>query len=322
MSGSEATPFANVVPTQTLLREALAADRHDDAEELVSRLPEEWEEIRFLYPEFLRRTVAELRGRVPNSAAVQRFHAQLEAELGTDYEAIEAQRRLDRDVEALSEACRNGTASDDHVGALLSTWRELHDRWRDLLATAIDLAVDLLGEEQLGDLWAAIQANEIDGYRRYDPASRPWDESFQEIVQSAFTGMHGHLCGPRVDGEIGVVEHDDHVELRFEPCGSGGRLRDESRFGFTRERYDWAWNRVGVCHYCAHCCVLQQLTPIDRFGIPVRVIDPPTAPGDPCTWRVYRSPELVPDNAYLDVGRRPPSGFEPAPAGDPDDSDH
>jgi hypothetical protein len=123
--------------------------------------------------------------------------------------------------------------------------------------------------------------------------------------------MHGHLCGPHVDGEIGVFEHDDHVELRFEPCGSGGRLRDETRFGFTRARYDWAWNRVGVCHYCAHCCVLQQLTPIDRFGIPVRVIDPPTAPGQACTWRVYRSPEQVPDSAYLDVGRRPPGGGEP-----------
>jgi hypothetical protein len=52
--------------------------------------------------------------------------------------------------------------------------------------------------------------------------------------------------------------------------------------------------------------VLQQLEPIDNLGIPVRVIDPPTAPGDSCSWKVYRSPELIPDGAYEDVGRRPP----------------
>lgn len=315
MTSEHAATFAHVVPTQILLREALAEGRYEDAQELVRYLPTEWEEIRFLYPEFLRRTVAELLVRVKDPLAVERFRERLEGELGADFEAIDAQRQLDRELQLLAESCRNGTASDDDVTFVFDTWRAVHDRWRDLLAAAIDLGVELLGEEQLGDLWAVIQANEIDGYRRYDPATRAWSDSFQEIVRSAFTGMHGHLCGPRVDGEIGVFEHDDHVELRFEPCGSGGRLRDESRYGFTRDRHDWAWNRIGVCHYCAHCCVLQQLTPIDRFGIPVRVIDPPTAPGEPCTWRVYRSPEQVPDRAYLDVGRQPPSNGDPA---DPD----
>ncbi len=32
----------------------------------------------------------------------------------------------------------------------------------------------------------------------------------------------------------------------------------------------------GVCHYCTHCIVLMEEMPIDRFGYPVRVIDPPS----------------------------------------------
>jgi hypothetical protein len=33
------------------------------------------------------------------------------------------------------------------------------------------------------------------------------------------------------------------------------------------------------------------------------VIDPPTKPGDSCSWRVYRSLEQVPDSAFTEVGR-------------------
>jgi hypothetical protein len=55
-----------------------------------------------------------------------------------------------------------------------------------------------------------------------------------------------------------------------------------------------------------HCCVLQQLEPIDRLGYPARVIDPPLRPGDDCTWTVYDDPALVPETAYRRVGRRKP----------------
>ena len=158
-------------------------------------------------------------------------------------------------------------------------------------------------------VFVQVQADEIAGYERYDPAKRPWSESFEEVVQSALTGMNGHLCGPKFDGEIGVLEAEDRVELRFAPCGSGGRIREDPRFGVTAERHDWAWNKEGVCYYCVHCCVLQQLSPIDNLGTPVRVIEPPTSPGEACTWTVYRSLDLVPDAAFEAVGRERP---EPA----------
>lgn len=288
------------------LRAAIAAGEDEEAAAQTRQLLVEWEEIRFLYPEFLRRTVAELRARVADQAPVDAFHQLLDREFGKDYEAYEVQEGLERGVEELARAFEAGTATEADLETLLASYLDIHDRWRDQLSAAIDLGAELLGEERVGELWTAVELKEIEGYKRYDRAERPWSESFDEAVQSAFTGMHGHLCGPKFDGEFDVLEYEDRVELRFSPCGSGGRIRNEDRFGVTAEKYDWAWNKEGVCYYCVHCCVLQQLEPIDNLGMPVRVIEPPTSPGDSCSWTVYRSPELIPDSAYEAVGRKPP----------------
>ena len=68
-----------------------------------------------------------------------------------------------------------------------------------------------------------------------------------------------------------------------------------------------------MCLYCVHCCRLQEQIPIERFGYPVRVVDPPTWPaaregGDVgvCTWMIYKDPASVPDQAYRRVGARKP----------------
>ncbi|MFN8215301.1 MAG: hypothetical protein U0R71_01785 [Solirubrobacterales bacterium] len=297
------------IPTKVRLRAAIEAGRWDEAARLTDHLLVDWEEIRFLYPEFIRRTLDELRARVGADSRLEALRERLQTALGPEFEAAEAQAELEREQAALAAACREGTATVARMEALFSSWLALHDPWRDLLSEAIDVGVELLGEARLGELWAAIQADEIAGYERYDPAKRPWSESFEEVVQSALTGMNGHLCGPKFDGEIGVLEAEDRVELRFAPCGSGGRIREDPRFGVTAERHDWAWNKEGVCYYCVHCCVLQQLSPIDNLGTPVRVIEPPTSPGEACTWTVYRSLDLVPDAAFEAVGRERP---EPA----------
>jgi hypothetical protein len=226
MKNSELSPLAEqAIPTKVRLRNAIEARSAEDAAELAARLLVDWEEIRYLYPEFTRRTFTELRARVGESERLATAEAELVAELGADFEAAEGQAALVREHTAFADACREGTATVEQMEALFTTWLALHDRWRDLLTAAIDVGAELLGEDRVGELWEAIQADEIAGYDRYDPARRPWSDSFGEVVQSALTGMNGHLCGPKFDGEIGVFEEDDHVELRFSPCGSGGRIR-------------------------------------------------------------------------------------------------
>ena len=203
----------------------------------------------------------------------------------------------------------DGAGDGEHeqrLEAALDLWRLGHDRHLQLVAGWIAFAVQELGEGELGSLWRELEADGIAAYARYDLQRTPWDESFAYLVQCAIEGMHGHLGGPAGCGEVDVRDHGDRVQLTFAPCRTGGRLRAAEQFGVTSERHDWAWNEIGVCHYCVHCCVLQQREPIDRLGYPARVIDPPLNPGDSCSWTVYRDPRDVPESAYRRVGRSKP----------------
>jgi hypothetical protein len=302
-------------PTPERIRHALREERFDDAAMLCRHLVTEAQEIHDLYRDWskgvprilVRRGVAEER----IAAAVE----QAARETGvTDAEG--EWTAFAAAVRVFAEGCelRDG-GHEQRLGAVLDIWRRAHDRHLQLVAWWIAFAVHKLGEGQLGGLWRALEADGIAAYGRYDVAKTPWEESFAFLVQCAIEGMHGHLGGPRGLGEVSVQDHGDRVQLTFAPCGSGGRLRAAERFGVTTERYDWAWNEVGVCHYCVHCCVLQQLEPIDNFGYPARVIDPPLAAGDPCRWTVYRDPNDVPESAYRRVGRAKASSARQAPLG-------
>lgn len=284
-------------PTPDRIDEALSEGRLGDAVALARHMVTEAQEIHDLYtswgtavPKILTRRGARP-AKVP--AAVD-----TECDWGRFLVA----------VETFVDECEMG-APPNHRGrlrAVLDAWREAHDRHLDFVAAWIAIAVDELGEAHLGELWQELQAEGIAAYRRYDTSRTPWEQSFAFVVQTAIEGMHGHLGGALCRGEVEVTDHGDRVQLTFAPCGSGGRLRAAERFGVTAQRHDWAWNETGVCHYCVHCCVLQQLEPIDNLGYPVRVIDPPLQPGDSCSWTVYRDPADIPRSAYERVGRSKP----------------
>jgi hypothetical protein len=85
----------------------------------------------------------------------------------------------------------------------------------------------------------------------------------------------------------------------------------------TEEPHTWNHNTPGVCLYCAHCIILMEEMPMDRFGYPVRVIDPPvydserTAVGvaQKCQWQMFKDPTQVPAEYYERVGRTKPATF-------------
>jgi hypothetical protein len=130
--------------------------------------------------------------------------------------------------------------------------------------------------------------------------------------------------------------------VRFDPCGSGGRsmrgdpiegtgsrVLEPYEFGVTQGKHDWAWNQEGICYYCAHCCLTLEKLPAERWGHPVRVVDPPVWGGSAeaqstqrkCTWTVYKSLEAIPEEAYRRIGHekpqlpviQPTATAEPAP---------
>ena len=216
-------------------------------------------------------------------------------------------------------------ASDaaEKVEAARASWQRTHDDAVDVLYGVLDIAVRLQGEDCLREIWDMLMGDWYDAHeKRLDIKVQDWSESSRQLQVAILDGFHGHLTGPDRLGDIEIIEEEDRLGFRFAPCGSGGRaMSDKAAVGgarpgppfdmaVTTQPHDWAWNKVGVCSYCVHCCLLNELTPIDRIGYPTRVIDAPVWPQDredpSCTWWVYKDPSLVPDSVYERVGRKRP----------------
>ena len=232
--------------------------------------------------------------------------------------------RLANDSRAFSLEAGEALESFEH---LRESWRQLHDRWVDLLSGLMTLAAESGGETALEEMYRfALEPYIEERYSVYDLRERSYEETLQRNLYTSFEAMRGHLSGPGRRGEIDFEELDDRWVLRFDPCASGGRVvrgdpdeRTGSRceppysFGVTKERHDWAWNAEGICYYCAHCCLALERIPAERWGHPVRVVDPPRYPEDSsgdqpksCSWTVYKSLEAIPDSAYLRIGLKKP----------------
>lgn len=221
---------------------------------------------------------------------------------------------------ALVEAHDPGAAAA--VEAARQSWLQTHDRAVDHVYGMLDVAVRALGEDCLPEVWDHLMGDWYHEHaRRLSPQHQPWQESARQLAIAITDGFHGHLSGTERLGDLAVIEEEDRIGFRFDPCGSGGRvLRDDSdggarpedpyEFHVTERPHDWAFGKVGVCAYCVHCCLLNMTQPTDRLGHPTRVIEPPTWPearhGGTCTWWVYRDPALIPDDVYRSIGRTPP----------------
>ena len=133
--------------------------------------------------------------------------------------------------------------------------------------------------------------------------------------------MRGHLCGPSRQGDVELEEEDDRWVISFDPCGSGQRtMRGEAaegtgsrmeapyHFAVTQEEHDWAWNQKGICYYCAHCCEILEKKPVEEFGYPVRVVDPPVYPNvnAKCRWYIYKHPDLIPEKYFKRIDAEKP----------------
>ncbi len=232
-----------------------------------------------------------------------------------------AKARLVRELAAPTDVALEG------VDRFVEHWRVLYDRCIDYLAGLLNAVLTHLGEDQLEKLYRGRLVEPVfaDKYQRYDVSSHPWAEMFDYLVYISVDGRRAHLSGPNRVGEVDVEEYEDRVVISIDPCSSGGRLqrgepldgtgsRAEAPYFFRtlEKEHDWAWGRKGVCAYCAHCCLLHTKLPIERFGYPLRVIEPPVYPNRKdakCTWTMYRRLEDVPAEAFAEVGeRKPPPG--------------
>ena len=219
-------------------------------------------------------------------------------------------------------------AAEPLLRDLSEGWRRLHDRYADLMAGVLAFVAHRFGEARLEDCYRAVLEPYIqERYLVFDTRETPYPETLERNLYLVMEAMRAHLCGPDRDGTLGVEEDDDKWVVSFAPCGSGGRSMQGDdiegtgsrvlapyEFGVTRERHDWAWNQQGICYYCAHCCLALEKLPMERWGHPVRVVDPPRWGGSAaadetrkqCTWTVYKTLEAIPEEVYRRVGHSKP----------------
>lgn len=205
------------------------------------------------------------------------------------------------------------------------TWRRCHDRDVDNTYGLMSEIVARLGEGAIRGMWDKVLLPLfVWRYEKFDIDKHPWDEGLEVLMLVACEAMRGHLVGPERTGDFELIETDDRYILRFDPCGSGGRTvrgdwiedtppRMEPPYGWSVSEEEHPWNHYtkGVCHYCTHCITLMEEFPIDRFGYPVRVIDPPVYPDtdrdqdrrQKCQWQMFKDPTQVPEEYYARTGR-------------------
>ena len=236
------------------------------------------------------------------------------------------------EIERLTEVVAHATDRElarTTLDQMKDTWRHLHDSEVDFISGLFDVVIRRFGEAALGDMYENWVIGDwfAKRYKRFDVSYFDWENAFPLIVYLTFKSMHGHLAGPGRLGDITFESFDDRVVFTFAPCGSGGRtvigepldgtpprMEPPYRFKILEEKHAFAWNTAGVCTYCAHCCILTEKMPIEAFGYPVRVVDPPLYPnnGDAvCRWTVYRSPEVVPESVYKRLGYSKPKPGTP-----------
>ncbi len=130
--------------------------------------------------------------------------------------------------------------------------------------------------------------------------------------------LRSHRGGPRQDGALEIIEEEDRISIKMDPCGSGGRMRrgdpvdgSPSRigkpynFGATRQAYPWSWNKTGVPYYCLHCAV-NEILPIEWGGHPLWVTGYSDDHQAPCYWHFYKQPDLIPEIYYTRLGFQKP----------------
>ena len=335
----DATWSDAAVSTYVRARDAIEAGGWDRATEYVDFFVDEaaviWGFFRGLIPDAV--VFLEQRGvsRTELTELNRSILAMLDLPDGRPFVSRKRWAEFQAEVASCLAACgahdREGALS--HLAELKEMWRQIQDRDVDHLYGLLNDAVRRWGEPTVGEFWDAIIGPLFSSrYEKFDTRHNAWDDSLWTNVYLAFEAMRGHLVGPDRDGTMEFEENETRLTWRFDPCGSGGRsMRGDAiegspprmeppfEFGVTEAEFDFAWNKKGVCYYCVNCCVVMQLMPIDHFGYPVRVVEPPTYPDErdvKCTWHVYKDPTDVPERYYTDVGRtkpeRVPGGADPA----------
>jgi hypothetical protein len=211
---------------------------------------------------------------------------------------------------------------------LKEKWRQLQDRDADHSFSLVNEFRVRFGEEAMEELWEYTYLRGLFEmrYAKFDISQFPWEEALHTNLYLVFEAMRGHLAGPNREGDTDFWEENDRYGFRFDPCGIGGpffrgsvvegtppRYKAPYNWGTIEKELDIGWNQKGICPYCTHCNAVMQRKPIQSFGYPVRVVEPPyhhpAGSKTSCEWYVYKDPRQTPEEYYRSVGLEKPDVF-------------
>jgi hypothetical protein len=302
------------VSTEKLARRALSAGDLESAARWTAYLAQEPRWIMAFYRPWIERLLAVGRREV---ASFEEHVTRLTEVIGVAPPLLDpgSVGAAEEDAAVAAASAGDQEAFDTAILDLKHVQWKLHDDqgdWLWGLFTALhrELGEDAMERDVYRDPVAPIAAERFAAL-----ASLTQYEKFEFSVDL----MRGHFCGPSDDPHIEVSEADDRWVMSFDPCGSGGRMRrgDSLRgqgprtdppfnFGHAERAHTWTWGKENVCLYCAHCSFVNEILPIERTGIPLRVTDYPESPGDRCQWTVYKDPTAIPEEVYERVGKSKP----------------
>lgn len=167
--------------------------------------------------------------------------------------------------------------------------KPLHDK----LCSFVDCALNQL---------ARFNEEEVYKYFRIklEPVIRIWlskTPGVKESLQKGLELQRGH------GGNCSVTEETDRYVVICDPCGSGGQLRRTKDSSMVKKAYFWTWGKSNFPYYCAHCCVMWEILPIELRGYPIRINIIGNKPEDPCVHLYYKEPKLIPDEYFARINQ-------------------
>ncbi|MGR8918409.1 MAG: hypothetical protein ACU85V_02230 [Gammaproteobacteria bacterium] len=211
-----------------------------------------------------------------------------------------------RTVDRLTEAIDAGDPDQARKLArrMYNEFLGMHDLYRNWITATLSEVGRRYGDEALDDIM-------VEGVRAWwkpimdklpsDPADLP------AKVRMFVSGLHGHLQ------PMDITEDEDKIEIRMQPCGSGGRLVQEGSYegedGFLkiRDGQKMTYGRDDYPVYCAHEYAMERVD-IEEYGRPFVVVEPAARLGqEACVLCVYKDPAKIPAKYYERIGKKKPA---------------
>lgn len=190
--------------------------------------------------------------------------------------------------------------------------RTLHDDMADCTWALATTVQQMLGEDMIGEFFRETLGPWT---KSRTPNTQLSNMTALDSLRYSVEGMRSHFSGPLRDGSISVEENDDYYTLVLDPggtcermrrgdplLGTGPRTEPPYNFGVTEQPHPWSWGKAGVGLYCAHCCVVNEILPMEQLGKPKRITEYPDDADKPCRWLIYKDWQEMPNRYRTRVG--------------------